>query len=472
MSTVTFNCTQCGKLMGVSSDYLGKPVRCPHCQQVIQAPASNPAAPGPPPEQPPAVGRIANPSYPEQPPAPDAQEPSAPVFNVPSSVHSDSIFEGSDENAGDALFGSAKPLVEMPPEPPVPNVQIEASPSPEASLPTLQIEAALPHGTAQVEQPPATPTGPGCETTVTYVAPESGIRPGSGLNFAAAPAADKPSGTSLNFTAAQAGDRPSPSGSALHDAVGLEAGHEQANEPLTTIGRSGVHRPARGGLLVPTLLIFLIPYAVVATVAIIFLYMKKQEPSLEILPDPKPDKKSGGPSRRGSGQRVRINLKVPPQLRGPVGQTIGVGDLVVTPQKIEQLPGHRLRLTLSMKNRSEDVEFNPVSSDFLKIDSYTYLEFLGKKERIWGGEWLLLRRGGWFEGRLGPGEEMVAQLTTGPEDARKVRTLQQQPLALLWRIQVRRGFVQVRGKDISATAVIGVEFHSTDVLPSKAKDDV
>jgi len=31
---------------------------------------------------------------------------------------------------------------------------------------------------------------------------------------------------------------------------------------------------------------------------------------------------------------------------------------------------------------------------------------------------------------------------------------------LLWRVQVRRGFVEVRGSQVSATAVVGVEFNT------------
>ena len=32
-----------------------------------------------------------------------------------------------------------------------------------------------------------------------------------------------------------------------------------------------------------------------------------------------------------------------------------------------------------------------------------------------------------------------------------------------WRVQVRRGFVDVRGDQVSATAVVGVEFNARDI---------
>jgi DNA-directed RNA polymerase subunit RPC12/RpoP len=41
MQTVNFNCSSCAKTMAVGLNLLGRNVRCPHCKQVIQAPASS-----------------------------------------------------------------------------------------------------------------------------------------------------------------------------------------------------------------------------------------------------------------------------------------------------------------------------------------------------------------------------------------------------------------------------------------------
>ena len=47
MQTVNFQCGNCNNLMGVSSEFLGQQVRCPHCQAVVVAPAAPaPARPG------------------------------------------------------------------------------------------------------------------------------------------------------------------------------------------------------------------------------------------------------------------------------------------------------------------------------------------------------------------------------------------------------------------------------------------
>src|SRR5260370_40980448 len=49
METLTFQCGHCNKLMAVGTEYLGRQVRCPHCQQVVIAP-TQPAPTSPLPE--------------------------------------------------------------------------------------------------------------------------------------------------------------------------------------------------------------------------------------------------------------------------------------------------------------------------------------------------------------------------------------------------------------------------------------
>jgi hypothetical protein len=133
---------------------------------------------------------------------------------------------------------------------------------------------------------------------------------------------------------------------------------------------------------------------------------------------------------------------------------------------VERLADNRLRLTLKMINRSSDTEFNPVSQVFNKqvpnSPPYTFLRI--KNDRINGGAWASTRNDEPFGGRLEPGEELVATLTTDARDAAKVQALDRFQGPLLWRVQVRRGFVQVRGRDISTTAVIGVDFTTGDIV--------
>src|SRR4051794_17013317 len=89
METVNFQCGHCGKLMAVTTQMLGRQVRCPHCQQVVLAPAQSPA------------------------PRPSLVEDA--TLSV--TEEHDSIFTPPSEAAED-LFGDApEPRLELPPFP-------------------------------------------------------------------------------------------------------------------------------------------------------------------------------------------------------------------------------------------------------------------------------------------------------------------------------------------------------------------
>jgi hypothetical protein len=99
MQTVNFNCPHCGNLMAVGTNLLGRNVRCPHCKQVVRAPAAAGEAPA-----------IQGP----------AATPQMPAFNVPGQTaeHHESIFgERHDED----LFGSEPLKPRLPPVPPAPS---------------------------------------------------------------------------------------------------------------------------------------------------------------------------------------------------------------------------------------------------------------------------------------------------------------------------------------------------------------
>src|SRR5262245_20551408 len=97
--TVNFNCPHCGNLMAVGTNLLGRNVRCPHCKQVVRAPATA--------GEPPTVQQPA-PQAPPLTPAPPPQ------FKVPRPTeHYESIFgERHDED----VFGS-EPLKPVLPSP-------------------------------------------------------------------------------------------------------------------------------------------------------------------------------------------------------------------------------------------------------------------------------------------------------------------------------------------------------------------
>lgn len=99
MQTVNFNCSHCKKLMAVGLTLLGRNVRCPHCKQVVQAPATAGANP------PPVATQTRSPTSPSFQPAPPPVESQESIFG---------------ETHDDDLFGTKQPKVRMPGEAPPP----------------------------------------------------------------------------------------------------------------------------------------------------------------------------------------------------------------------------------------------------------------------------------------------------------------------------------------------------------------
>jgi hypothetical protein len=218
------------------------------------------------------------------------------------------------------------------------------------------------------------------------------------------------------------------------------------------------------------LLIFLIPYAIVTTGVIAWLLWKQQRDNthpLEWLLDQQPA--DGGP------KQIKHDLPLLDRQKTSLGQPIQVGDAtLLTPLKVMLAPkGDAIEMSLRLRNTSSDLKFNPLPRSFLvRTQGYTFLEF--GKQKVYGGLlsyhktrgfWANIRdflgEGPPFDGVLAPGEEMVATLATGPRDEGAVRKLNDYRGPMLWRLEVRRGLVEVGGKAVSATAVVGVDFDSS-----------
>ena len=147
METVKFQCGKCQKVMAVGADLLGKQVRCPHCQQVIMAPASAPAP----------VLAPAGAAAPAPGGAPEV------VFRMPAprTEEEGSIF-GETEEEGDDLFNSPRvPTVELPPAPPSPPSAPVHAPACVATIPMPALgqsngaATAEAHGEAAIGESPA-----------------------------------------------------------------------------------------------------------------------------------------------------------------------------------------------------------------------------------------------------------------------------------------------------------------------------
>jgi hypothetical protein len=452
--------------MAVGDDLLGQPVRCPHCQQVVHAPSAPAAvAAMPPPEAPAPAGTI------EPPPIVDL------AFTLPKDE--DSIF-GPTPIFTDDLFGeiSERPTVEIPMDAPWPPASAHA-------------EAPIPDEVETLPLPPAA-------ADLAFVVPPDPEAPPDGQAPAVwqepwrAPLAPVATGALGTEQPAEADEFLGAAAEALPSA---EA--PPSYQPAT--------RPAGGNFAGLTLLIFLIPYAIFVTLAAAYLYfqLKRLPDPLELLPDQPGD--NPGATHKGPtvSERFPPDRRLPARLHVPLGQTIDIGDLRVTPLKIEQRrvvfcsegagttpepsQDDALVLTLRLKNISRDVYFVPTDAAFssrwkegdpVTSRPYTFLE-VGAK-RFYGGPFRWKPRGQsegyrdpdpreYIQGQendgkvLKPGQERLAVLCTDPEQQAIIAAVKRSSGRLVWRVQLRRGLVSTGDREVAVAAVIGVDFRAADV---------
>lgn len=433
MQPVTFQCGHCGNLMAVTADMVGQQVRCPTCQQVVIAPA--PAAISAPVEP---AGRTPGPS--EQ------------AFQFSSIEEKESIFT-PDEQVSEDVFGAVpRPVLEAPP------------PSPPPFIP----------------EPPAAPTG--------------GANP-----FAAMSAASPPARTAAepDRTATRENSWAADGGSPWTDQESDDTRRPRPEFDDPDPPRIAAPRTDKGGWFVIGFVIPLISYSVLMTfLAIIFYYRMSAVPHpFEALPDTEGENKGAARRTSSAGRTSPIN-PVPAHLRVGLNQSITIGDLEVKPTKVEKTtiryvnrngkvdPDREptLVLHLSMRNVSKNnVTFKPTDPYFLRVHKanqgvegmpYTILDM--GSTRFPGGplNWGSDGRGGmradvYLEGQnasreLAPDNEMTTLVCTNPSQ-RAPEQAKNFNGRFLWRVQVRRGLVQARGRDVSATAVIGVEFTKAEI---------
>jgi hypothetical protein len=226
-----------------------------------------------------------------------------------------------------------------------------------------------------------------------------------------------------------------------------------------------------------SLLIFLIPYAILTTCVILYLLLSgpatRSDP-FEYLRDP---------IKKDAPKRVQHphNGQLAAHLRTTLDKPIQAGDLRVTFHKVRQTTDGDLQLVLRAKNTSANTAFEPINDFFVKVDfnrqeskPYTFLEARSKD----GVDTVYNMYLGYFKdpfgkevatgGKLNPKEETTVVLTTDiPYRAKHIANILKSNDEYTWRVQVRRGFVRVDGKDVSATMVIGLDFSSRDIERAK-----
>lgn len=441
MQTVSFQCGHCHKLMGVTSAYLGKQVRCPHCQQVVLAPAAAPAPAAPPPAPTPA------------PP------PQYPTFSAPPGPGRDEYESIFGQEVQDDLFGtSAKPKIELPREPARPNLQLE---------PTVFQLPGVGGGHAS---PPADP-GP----TVSMPNDAPHMTPG---NTAVAPAPG-------DWNAAPPPPMP---------------GADGAMQPVARLPQRSTG--ASSGIL--WIIIYALAFYGVLMTIVALMYLVKSGNATISPYDWMQDEGRPKATKSQSliYKRPPPWGDLPPHLHAALKQTLQLGDLEVEPIKVEQKPitwkyrssGHEpvradydsLVLHLRLKNISKDTVFRPTDSFFDREwhedkDNrenlpFTHLAANGHyfcSPFAWKPSRTSLSRGDnlrdeFAEGQeddkkiLNPGDEVKTVIVTDPKE-RVPELLRNFNGKMEWRVQLRRGLVTVKDKDYSCTTLIAVEFSMSQV---------
>jgi hypothetical protein len=203
----------------------------------------------------------------------------------------------------------------------------------------------------------------------------------------------------------------------------------------------------------------------------------RKQTSFKFLPDPK--------------------MEVPLDLRVKLGEELTVGALQVKPVSVERtlirrrtageggdketdIPPKTLVLTMRVKNVSTDTTFYPNDPAFNRASErdkplpYTLLQ-IGREYYAGALPWPPDKSRMTLVGHeadqkpLAPGEERDTFVTVAPRHdvVRGQLERAKGDMALLWRVQLRRGLVTHKDgdktHDISATTVIGVEFRANEI---------
>jgi hypothetical protein len=515
MPTQTFPCPFCAKKMGVGIELLGKKVRCPHCNQVLVAPA--PAAM--PVEAPAPIPVVAAPPPPSPPPA------DVPSFNLPTQESRESIF-GEQVDESDDVFSSSDPkklqFVEMPPAQvqavPPPPAAVEPPPAPPAPEPSIPTSAEAENPFAQLTfeapppppppapipvvvqpipvPPPPPPPPPPVEVVqpVPVVAPVEAPPPIAHANPWASP---EPSAIAPVPTLVPVPD-PAPiedSPFSSVEAPRADRGRERGGEDQPA-RRSRPATAAGGPPLFRTGFFILAPYALIVTILAIYgLFLKSGVPAghpLANLPDTIGE---FGPAEKRKSGKLRIpEGDIPADQKVALGSKLEIGQLEIEPlavnqrklrifaegrtgakQQTELTTSPALVMTMRIRNTSDDLTLHPLDPAFNRRttgDEKIGTGLVVGKAAFWGGaiSWPFSERVKrmYEEAQeadvtpLKPGESRE-YVVFSAASSRVVSAVKNASDPILWRVQVRRGRIDFDGKDVPVTAIIGVEFHSSDV---------
>jgi hypothetical protein len=443
--------------MAVSTNLLGRNVRCPHCKQVVQAPAGT---------------RPSTPAAPIPAPAPPPPAPQLPKFNLPPKdpEHHESIFS---ERHDEDLFGSEPPKPQMPD---ASHMQRQAQRTMEILVTPVETPSVM-HGS-----PPPNPGG--------QPATSRDVQPPF---HHPVESPDLPTG-------------PDPFAVSTEPPTQIRSRKSAIAEqsPGTVRTESGSNAFAW----------LLLTYAGLMTIAAGFFgytYFTKsdtKESPFKAIPDVYGEYEKANRKQTSLNWLPDPKQPVPVDLRVKLGGELKVGDLLVKPISVEKqllrcvtqydlsneknrdVPPRTLVLTMKVKNLSDNIVFHPNDPAFNRAyDKHSTPRTFGQEKAPYTG---LQVRNEVFHGifpwpnesgvtkqyvvghesdekPLQPGEERDTWVTIAPAvDVLKTMPRVDPQESLLWRVQLRRGLVPYTDsdgsqKEISATSVIGVEFTMNDV---------
>lgn len=468
MQPTTFACSHCNNLMAVGPELLGQPVRCPTCGGVVQAPSAPPAyVLEPAPVQPPGVL------------PPD----DVPEIRVQAPIESPESIFGEDH--GEDVFGSPSPKIELPPE--------IAAPSPNGSSHT---------GFAPYPPPDSLTVAPpvDAQLTIESAPPPFELVPLPSAAPEAMPKFEAPPEPAWQPVAQEPAWQPVESPPMIDAAM---------DDVPVALPRAQTQERKKQSLTAVT---FLAPYALISTLLAGWFgyqyYDLRSKHPLENIPDiigdNDPAKRS--PLKQTSERTLKLpspDQPLPDKLKVPLGQTLRIGDLEVSPLKIEEgrfqftvvyengatevktSPHPGLILRVRLRNVSADVVFCPTDPffdrqyipDVHRSRPYTFLEV--GEQRFYGGPFNYLgfhrdaknpRKRVFAEGQdnnyapLQPGEERETRFYTFPDsDGELLSAVHSFKDTLTWRLQLRRGLMSFKNREYSMCAVVGVQFNAADI---------
>lgn len=387
---------------------------------------------------------------------------------------------------------NVRPAPDAPKESPNPFAEMDA-PAPTPAVPQKPVPLPVPVPQPALPKPVPVPARP--------VAPAPTV-PASGNPFEDFDDAPAPIPVLLPTPVEPARAAPAPTTDELPDEPPLRKQPRNESRDDDKPARATRSRPAAspsGGGAKNVVLFLLAGYALVATALAVYgLFFKSGDSSethpLSTIPDNFGE--FDPVSRKKVTQhKFRVDGELPAAQRAAIGGKVVIGQIEVQPVRVEKrflsikaegrnekekpqttkTTAAALVLTLDIKNTSEDLSIFPMDPAFTRRESKAdqpITRLVVDKKVFAGGEieWPLPSK---FKKRievqqandaipLKPNEsrEYVVFTAASAELVEAAKTAKE---SLQWRIQVRRGLVDYKGKELPVTAVIGVDFKSNEI---------